>query len=488
MKAFIAGVVIGCGLVAGCATDDVDAEETSAELGGPSQRYIVVFRAASAPADATTRIAKAGGRTSKLLGPVGVATAIGNATFAAKLAKDPGVLAVGPEHSYKLPTTKKQPYDGHEPPPPDEPPPPMVHTPDAGHFLQWDIRRVGAYAVWERGFGAQPRVAVLDTGVAHDHPDLQGQVCESRQFSYCGSTSYPSYDHLIDFTDPNLTGDPAIDCQPSNTTYQAHGTHVAGTIAAKFGAGDVIGVAPNACVAGYKVFEKIRFEDPNWGVVEDYTAFDGPLFDAIITAAHEGYPVINMSLGGSFDVRDGGATLKAWRRVTAYAAQRGTLIVAAAGNSLLDSNGTVTTIPSDLPAVMSVSATGSNNLVFGPNGFEAAPGSDVIAFYSNFGSAIDISAPGGDCGPQGFPASNDCWAEHLILSTVVLDNGDFWYDFYAGTSMASPHVAAVAAQVRALHPTWTPNAVRSWLKDTAQVIGPRQQFGAGMVNADLAVR
>jgi subtilisin family serine protease len=56
-----------------------------------------------------------------------------------------------------------------------------------------------------------------------------------------------------------------------------------------------------------------------------------------------------------------------------------------------------------------------------------------------------------------------------------------------GTSMATPHVAAVAAQVRALHPSWTPGDVRGWLKDHAEAIGPRQQFGAGLVNADLAV-
>ena len=62
------------------------------------------------------------------------------------------------------------------------------------------------------------------------------------------------------------------------------------------------------------------------------------------------------------------------------------------------------------------------------------------------------------------------------------------YIFMAGTSMATPHVSAVAAYVRSIHPDWTPGAVRSWLKDTAESIGSRQAFGAGLVDADAATQ
>ncbi len=58
----------------------------------------------------------------------------------------------------------------------------------------------------------------------------------------------------------------------------------------------------------------------------------------------------------------------------------------------------------------------------------------------------------------------------------------------AGTSMATPHVSAVAAYVRAIHPDWTPGQVRAWLQSTAQTIGHRPGFGHGMVNADAAAR
>jgi subtilisin family serine protease len=76
----------------------------------------------------------------------------------------------------------------------------------------------------------------------------------------------------------------------------------------------------------------------------------------------------------------------------------------------------------------------------------------------------------------------------LILNDYISPNGLLSYAFFAGTSMATPHVSATAAYVRALHPLWTPGAVRSWLKDTATPIGDRQLFGAGLVNADAAAQ
>lgn len=186
------------------------------------------------------------------------------------------------------------------------------------------------------------------------------------------------------------------------------------------------------------------------------------------------------------------------------------LIVAAAGNETTNNNGTIAFIPSDLSSVMSVSSTGTNDFVGDPSinpetgewsgEFTAAPGSDVLALYSNFGAAVDVAAPGGDCGP-----AMDCWswtsAPHQILSSCAFPSVAFdeetqsWWPtggldqvwcFAIGTSMAAPHVAGVAAAVRAVHPTFTAGETRSWLKSTASPMGGRQGFGAGIVNADLA--
>ena len=495
MNKLVGVVMVGGSLLAGCMFDSAAREsEARDEVTSAPQRYVVVFRAATLPSDAASRIQRAGGTVSSLLPQVGVAGAVGNSAFASKLASDPAVLAVGREHAYGAPAFQTEQTLAAS----------GVGAPGPSGFLwpvQWDIRRVGAPAVWSRwpSGAATPRVAVLDVGVADDHPDLAGQIDASKRTSFCpyslgpsGQAAYPIYDWVIDFD----LAQP--DCVPTTADWEPHGTHVAGTIAANDALG-VIGVAPQAKVGAYKVFDRYRFTAPDGSVVQGVAAWDEPLFAAMIDAASSGYPVISMSLGGTLQYggmtsHDAAASVNAWRRVANYVNQRGTLIVAAAGNSALDMNGTLFNIPSDLPTVMAVSATGTStrfpgdghNIVFPFTTVDAAPGSDVLAFYSNIGAQVDVSAPGGDLGPD-FPYDFDY--RHLIPSTFVFpNNGAFGWAWFAGTSMATPHVSAVAAEVRALHPDWSPGRVRSWLKDTAEFIGTRQEFGHGLVNADLTVR
>lgn len=512
MRNLFVGLVVGASLLGACASDG-ESEEAS-QVASAKTSYVVVFRSDTLPGDASARISKAGGKAGRLLTSVGVATASGDAAFAAKLAKDSAVLSVGREHSYAAPKTQMKPLDV-----------PGVDGPQALLYgYQWDIRRVGAPAVWARTppGAPRPRVAVLDTGVMDDHIDLGGRVGLRRSFSYCNTSggpdntpSYPIYSTYINASN-NFQWDGS--CRPISEVwpgidyyFESHGTHVSGTISAT-GALGVFGVAPNAQVDAYKVFDRVLLPPgtipPEQGGDFQLNAFDGPLFSAIVAATESGAPVISMSLGGTFDIRDGRASYLAWQRVTQYAAKKGTLIVAAAGNSSLDLNGTVVNVPSDLPAVLAVSSTGSNAFdVDGDGNLVATPGSDVLAFYSNFGAPVDVSAPGGDFGP-GFDINDpstygnqdvlhmilstyifefDSWSQDFEGNPVFVPAGEPGWAFFMGTSMATPHVAAVAAQVRALHPSWTPGTVRGWLKDHAEAIGPRQQFGAGLVNADLAV-
>jgi len=147
----------------------------------PNARYLVVFKSDTLPADAASRIRNSGGEVTRVLGQIGVVTARGDAAFAAKIGKDTKVLAVGPEQMFAAPDDKAvQLTDTAVPDAGPEP----ADTYYPGY--QWDIRRVGAPAVWSRLplSAAAARVAVLDVGVMDTHPDLAGQVDASVATSY----------------------------------------------------------------------------------------------------------------------------------------------------------------------------------------------------------------------------------------------------------------------------------------------------------------
>ena len=472
-----------------CSTAALAATNTAASA-QPNGRYLVVFKSDTLPSDAAKRIVSSGGKVIRAFGQIGVVSAIGNATFAGKIAKDAKVLSVGPEHMFAAPDVKVVEDTETDAVPEAGPVPPDNQR----WFYQWDIRRVGAPAVWPRLplSDVIPRVAVLDLGVMDTHPDLVGQVDYSVATSYCATgDGYPVYTTYIDFyTYPDWT--PADGCTSLGANfYQAHGTHVAGTIAAKFGGGRAVGVAPDAKIGAYKVFDAYTTDN----VYLEVGAFDGAIFTAIVDATLRGYRVISMSLG-SYGIRnnkDYNASWLAWDRVAKWANRNGALIVASAGNSAVNLNGTLFHMPSDLSTVMNTSATGASQLDQVPDSFSAtgyvydvAPGADYLASYSNYGAAVDIAAPGGDCPPTG-----TCFNQYFIYNDGILEgftSGAAAYYWMAGTSMATPHVSAVAAWVFAMHPDWTPGDVRSWLKTTAEVIGSRQQFGSGMVNADAATQ
>lgn len=192
---------------------------------------------------------------------------------------------------------------------------------------------------------------------------------------------------------------------------QGHGTHVAGTIAAIANNGvGVVGVAPGARVLAIKA------------LAADGSGTTSSIADGIDYAVQHGAKVINLSLGGP----DDSATLRA---AVNKAIEAGVLIVAAAGN---DGTSQVN-YPAGYPGVMAVGATTST---------------DARAKFSNHGAWLAIAAPG-----------------ERILGTVM--DG---YDAMSGTSMASPHVAAVAALVRGLHPDWSVQQVRQVLETTGDPV------------------
>ncbi len=471
-------------MVLAVALGTVAAAGTSGKAAPANGRYLVVFNSETLPSDATDRVVKNGGSVIRALAEIGVVSAAGDAAFVSKMSKDAAVLSVGREHLFAEPDARF----GPEITEPDlvaspEPAAGPIPGTDTYYRYQWDIRRIGSPAVWARlPMPTAPRVAVLDTGVMHTHPDLVGQVDTTVATSYCPTADgYPVYATYIDFdTYPNWT--PADGCSALGFNYyHSHGTHVAGTIAAKFGGGRVVGVAPDARIGSYKVFDVYAIDGGLY-----LGAFDTAIFTGIIQSALDGYPVISMSLGSHGHRNDKGsnASYLAWDRVAKWANRYGVVIVASAGNSAYDANGTLFHIPSDLPTVVSTSATGAGVLLASgsPATYDVAPGTDYLASYSNYGAAVDIAAPGGD------DLTGSAPIQYYIVNAGINAGGAATYYGMIGTSMATPHVSAVAAWVRAMHPDWTPGDVRSWLKTTAEVIGSRQQFGAGLVNADAATQ
>ncbi|MDF5709186.1 MAG: DUF5942 domain-containing protein [Nostoc sp. S4] len=218
-----------------------------------------------------------------------------------------------------------------------------------------------------------------------------------------------------------------------------HGTHVAGTIAQatnnKYG---VAGIAYEASLMPLKVLNSY-----GGGTVAD-------IAEAIKFAADKGANVINMSLGG-------GGESKLMKDAIDYAHRKGVVIVAAAGNE--SANGA--SYPARYPHVIGVSA-------IGPDG-EKAP-------YSNFGAGVDISAPGGSEAGK-------------ILQETIDENGQGVFLGFQGTSMASPHVAGVAALIKATG-IKEPDEVLKVLKQSARVIQDDglNYYGAGQLNAEAAVK
>lgn len=213
-------------------------------------------------------VSDAGGQLVSSIPQVGIAVAVSSdAGFADAMNGVKNVSEVGLVPAYSLPETVE--YAVAD----------SGLTANDDHYnngLLWGIDRVNAPSAWNAGFTGShdTTVAVMDTGIAWNHPDLAQNVNFVACYTSMGSWEGP-YSPVAPYN-PYLS-------------YSDHGTHVAGTVAAAFDGGGAVGVAPNLGLAGYNIFEPI----PGCGTC----AYSDTRWEAMVDAADRGFDVITMSLG-----------------------------------------------------------------------------------------------------------------------------------------------------------------------------------------------
>jgi len=274
-----------------------------------------------------------------------------------------------------------------------------------------------------------------------------------------------------------------------------HGTHVAGLVAAPANNIGTVGVAPLATLIGVKVLDN--------GSGAFSWIMQGIYYAATpIAEGGAGANIINMSLGAGIDGRGAAIAhlLNALSRATAYANHRGVTVIAAAGNDGIDIDHTANLVfvPAQSVGVLAVSATGPVGWALG------ATNVDRPASYTNFGqSAISFAAPGGDfaypgnenCTKPRIPAgtvTTACWVFDMVLGPSRGSGAsNSSYSWAAGTSMASPMVAGVAALIVGKYGPLPPAQMAARLLQSADDLGKPgndDYYGRGRVNAVRAVQ
>lgn len=278
---------------------------------------------------------------------------------------------------------------------------------------QWAFGRLGFAKAWklEAGATSPVLVGVVDTGIEATHPDLEGRLVQGRDF---------------------VTQDDA----PDDT--HGHGTGVSGIIAAN--------TDNREGIAGMSWGAKIM---PLQACGETGTCSMFAVAQAIVWAAVHDAHVVNLSLGGALP--SCGRTLQA---AAALADARGTLLVAASGNSAQQGN------PTSYPAAC--------------DGFMAVGATDTLdgwATFSGYGPHVSVAAPGA--------AVMTAW------SSETSPQATRGYAVVDGTSFAAPHVAGLAALLWSRHPDWTPAQVRARIEQSAVDLGPEGPdpwFGHGRID------
>jgi subtilisin family serine protease len=414
---------------------------------GTDQTYLIVYQAKAVPSDAASRITAAGGTLVASYGAIGVAVArSSSATFKANVKADSRVAAAAATGKTGVRLNDDQQAN-------DSAPTPNTPASDSDNLsgLQWDMRQIHtpeAHAIT----GGNPSVLVgdIDTGIDFNHPDLAPNIDVANSANCVSGAPVPG-----------------TAAQDDN----GHGTHTAGTIAAASNGIGIVGVAPNVKIAGIKAGNADGFFFPE------------SVICAFVWAAEHHVKVTNNSYFADpwlFNCKNDAeqrAIFSAEQRAIKYAQSKGVVVVAAEGNQaddlahptqdatspddttpvVRDITNACAVIPVEVPGVIGVTADGNKS---------------IKSFYSSYGmGAVQVIAPGGDsilqltaAAPNGRVLST--WPTGFPCLRLVVDAGAS-YCYLQGTSMASPHVAGLAALVASQHPNWSTGAITAKITSTA---------------------
>jgi hypothetical protein len=425
----VAGTLAGCADVAGPAATAAPRSPAHSLAPGNGQ-HVVVFKGNGIPAGFAAQVAALGGTVTYAHGGVGFAIVSGLGDLAAsQVGRLAGVSGVQADEAFQLEAPVAAAEADFELVGQSQADP----TTAARYAFQWNMRLINADDAWAAGKlgSSSVTVAILDSGLDYDAPDLNGLVDLSRSASFVPS-------------DDAITAAYFPDRHPVND-YNGHGTNVATQVSSKAVA--LAGVTSRTTLIGVKVLGA-----NNGGSLAGILA-------GITWAADQGADVANMSLGGVFAKPGNGVFVGLINRTLAYAHQQGMLIVVSAGNAAsdLDHDGNSQVLYCAAPNVLCVSSVGPATAMLNQ---------DAPAFYTNFGrSAISVAAPGGNAdAANGSPPSARPWGNDIaswvwsfcaryriagftatgapVLTPCAAGNR---LTGLIGTSQASPHVAGLAA-------------------------------------------
>lgn len=339
---------------------------------------------------------------------------------------------------------------------------PQADPNDTEYTKQWDLYEAKAGmnvpGAWSTSTGSGVTVAVIDTGYVA-HSDVAANIVAGYDFI---SDTAVSVDGDGRDSNPADPGDyyAANECgsgiPASDSSW--HGTHVAGTIAAVTGNNKgIAGIAYGAKISPLRVLGKCGGYDSD--IIDAITWASGGTVSGVPANANVA-KVINMSLGGS------GACTSATQSAITAAVNRGTTVVVAAGN---DNDNAAGYSPASCNNVITVAATGR---------------SGSRASYSNYGSIVDISAPGGDMSTA---TANGIYS---TLNSGTKTPSSESYAYYQGTSMATPHIVGLVALMKSANSSLTPAQIETALKNNARALPGTcsGSCGAGLADATKTVQ